>query len=118
MYYDPKTKAQREWQIFEHQKMDFMMIISPTQRVVFEIDGYQHYAEDEVVPGTQYKHYASPARYAEMMKAHREMSLAGYDVYRFGGRELWVNGHTTEEEIISNIGVFFDKLFEKYHIHK
>lgn len=118
MYYDPKTKAQREWQIFEHQKMDFMMIISPTQRVVFEIDGYQHYAEDEVALGTQYKHYASPARYAEMMKAHREMSLAGYDVYRFGGRELWVNDHTTEEEIISNIGVFFDKLFEKYHIHK
>lgn len=118
MYYDPKTKAQREWQIFEHQKMDFMMIISPTQRVVLEIDGYQHYAEDEVAPGTAYKHYASPARYAEMMKAHRAMSLAGYDVYRFGGRELWVNDHNSEEEIISNIGMFFDKLFEKYHINK
>ena len=118
MYYDPKTKAQREWQIFEHQKMDFMMIISPTQRVVFEIDGCQHYAEDEVAPGTQYKHYASPTRYAEMMKAHREMSLAGYDVYRFGGRELLVDNHTPEDKIIGNIGVFFDNLFEKYHIHK
>lgn len=51
-----------------------------------------------------------------MMKAHREMSLAGYDVYRFGGRELWVGGHTTEEEIIRNIGLFFDRLFEKYYI--
>lgn len=46
MYYDPKAKTQREWQIFEHQKMDFMMIISPSQRIVFEIDGSQHYAED------------------------------------------------------------------------
>lgn len=118
MYYDPKTKEQREWQIFEHQKMDFMMIISPSQRVVFEIDGYQHYAEDEVAPGTQYKHYASPARYAEMVKAHREMSLAGYDVYRFGGRELWVNDHTSEEEIIKNISEFFDRLFEKYYVNK
>ena len=100
MYYDPKTKAQREWQIFEHQKMDFMMIISPSQRVVFEIDGYQHYAEDAEAPGSNHKHYASPIRYAEMMKAHREMSLAGYDVYRFGGREFWVNDYTSEEEII------------------
>ena len=95
-----------------------MMIISPSQRVVFEIDGYQHYAEDEVAPGTQYKHYASPARYAEMVKAHREMSLAGYDVYRFGGRELWVNDHTSEEEIIKNISEFFDRLFEKYYVNK
>ena len=118
MYYDPKTKAQREWQIFEHQKMDFMMIISPSQRVVFEIDGYQHYAEDDVAPGTQYKHYASAARYAEMMKAHREMSLAGYDVYRFGGRELWVNDFTSEDDIIRDIGSFFDKLFDKYYVEK
>ena len=94
------------------------MIISPSQRIVFEIDGSQHYAEDAVAPGTQYKHYASPVRYAEMMKAHREMSLAGYDVYRFGGRELWVNDQTSEEEIISNIGLFFDRLFEKYYIDK
>ena len=51
MYYDPKTKAQREWQIFEHQKMDFMMIVSPSQRIVFEISGIQHYAEDEIALG-------------------------------------------------------------------
>lgn len=118
MYYGSKTKSQRDWQIFEHQKMDFMMTISLSQRIVFEIDGSQHYAEDDVAPGTQYKHYASPARYAEMMKAHREMSLAGYDVYRFGGKELWVNGSTTEEMIIDNINIFFDKLFDKYFVER
>lgn len=114
MYYDPKTKAEREWQIFEHQKMDFMMVVRPTQRIVFEIDGIQHYAEDSVAPGTKYKRYASATRYADMMKAHREMSLAGYDVYRFGGRELWVNDYVTEADIIDNISTFFDRLFEKY----
>lgn len=67
MYYNSKTKSQRDWQIFEQQKMDFMMTISLSQRMVFEIDGSQHYAEDDVAPGTQYKHYASPARYAEMI---------------------------------------------------
>ena len=116
MYYDPKTRSQRELQIFEHQKMDFMMIISPTQRVVIEVDGSQHYAEDAVAPGTQYKHYASPLRYAEMMKAHRQMSLAGYDVYRFGGRELWANGSDAEDAIINRVKDFFESLFEKYYV--
>lgn len=116
MYYDPKTKNQRDFKIFEHQKMDFMLIIRPTQRIVIEIDGSQHYAEDEVVPGTQYKHYASPQRYAEMMKAHREMSLAGYDVYRFGGREFWVNDYNSESDIINRVKEFFELLFEKYYV--
>ena len=83
-----------------------------------KFDDYQHYAEDDVAPGTRYKHYASPARYAEMTKAHREMSLAGYDVYRFGRRELWVSYQITEEEIINNMSEFFDRLFEKYYVDK
>ncbi len=116
LYYDPKTQSQRELKIFEHQKMDFMMIIGPSQRVVIEIDGQQHYADDEVAPSNKYKHYASPSRYAEMMKAHREMSLAGYDVYRFGGRELWIGGGASEEDIILSVKAFFNDLFIKYRI--
>ena len=53
-----------------------------------------------------------------MTKAHREMSLAGYDVYRFGRRELWVSYQITEEEIINNMSEFFDRLFEKYYVDK
>lgn len=116
LYYDPKTQSQRELKIFEHQKMDFMMIIGPSQRVVIEIDGQQHYADDEVAPASKYKHYASPSRYAEMMKAHREMSLAGYDVYRFGGRELWIDRGVSEEDIISSVKAFLNELFTKYRI--
>lgn len=116
LYYDPKIQSQRELKIFEHQKMDFMMIIGPSQRVVIEIDGQQHYADDGIAPSAQYKHYASPIRYAEMMKAHREMSLAGYDVYRFGGRELWIGGGVSEEDIIARIKDFFNELFLKYRI--
>ena len=54
----------------------------------------------------------------DAMKAHREMILAGYVVYRFGGKELWVNDHTSEDIIIRNISLFFDKLFEKNYIDK
>ena len=92
------------------------MIITPSQRVVIEIDGKQHYSEDEVVPGTNYKYYSSPKRYSEMMKAHREMSLTGYDVFRFGGYELWVNSSTSENAIIAQVENFFSDLFSKYRI--
>lgn len=116
LYYDPQTQDQRGLKIFEHQKMDFIMIITPSQRVVIEIDGKQHYSEDEVVPGTNYKYYSSPKRYSEMMKAHREMSLTGYDVFRFGGYELWVNSSTSENAIIAQVENFFSDLFSKYRI--
>lgn len=116
LYYDPKKKTEREIKVFEHQKMDFMMVISTNQRIVIEIDGIQHYAEDSTAPGTQFKRYASAQRYAEMMKAHREMVLVGYDVYRFGGRELWVNDANTEESILDMVSGFFDALFEKYGV--
>lgn len=116
LYYDPQTQDQRGLKIFEHQKMDFIMIITPSQRVVIEVDGKQHYSEDEMVPGTNHKYFSSPKRYSEMMKAHREMSLAGYDVYRFGGYEFWVNASTSEQAIVEQIERFFSDLFNKYRI--
>ena len=44
-YYDPHTLKQRGYKLFEHQKMDFLMILSHKDRVVIEIDGKQYYAE-------------------------------------------------------------------------
>ena len=101
LYYDPKTLAQRGYKLFEHQKFDFLMIFSHQDRVVIEIDGKQHYADGET---------ASPQRYAQMVKAHRELSLYGYDVYRFGGYEFY----GSEEESIERLKDFFALLFRKY----
>lgn len=108
LYYDPKLERERIRKIFEHQKMDFLMIFSETQRVVIEIDGVQHYAD--YVHGNS-RHYASVDKYAEMVAAQREMTLAGYDVYRFGGKELY-------DESVGKIKIqdFFKKLFEKYQV--
>lgn len=36
-------------------------------------------------------------RSAEMMKAHRELVLDGYDGYRIGGKELYVGSIGDEE---------------------
>ena len=108
LYYDPKLEKDRIKKIFEHQRMDFLMIISEHERVVIEIDGVQHYAD--YVKGNK-KHYASVDKYAEMVAAQREMTLAGYDVYRFGGKELY--NQTIGKSVIRQ---FFVKLFEKYKI--
>lgn len=103
LYYDPQTLKQRGYKLFEHQKMDFLMVFSHRDRVVIEIDGKQHYAEGE---------NASPRLYADMAKAHREMSLYGYDVYRFGGYEFIGD----ESSSIERLKEFFSRLFTKYGI--
>lgn len=109
LYYDPQTLQQRGYKLFEHQKMDFLMIFSHHDRVVIEIDGKQHYA---------YGDTASPKLYSEMVEAHREMSLFGYDAYRFGGYEFY--GADKNEDIkmalIEKLKQFFRRLFVKYGI--
>lgn len=109
LYYDPQTLKQRGYKLFEHQKMDFLMIFSHKDRIVIEIDGKQHYAE-----GTT----ASPKLYSEMVRAHREMSLLGYDVYRFGGYEFMGADadETVKNKVLESIKQFFVRLFCKYGI--
>lgn len=103
LYYDPLTLNQRGWKLFEHQKMDFLMLFSQSNRVVIEIDGKQHYADGNT---------ASPKLYASMVEANREMTLFGYEVYRFGGQEFV----GVKEDVISKLELFFDRLFKKYGI--
>lgn len=101
LYYDPQTLKQRGWKLFEHQKMDFLMIFSMSERVVIEIDGKQHYSENGI---------AAPKLYAEMVAAHRDMTLYGYDVYRFGGAEF----QGDKNEVIKKLQTFFVRLMQKY----
>ena len=78
-------------------------------RIVIEIDGKQHYADGD---------RASPKLYSEMVKAHREMSLCGYDVYRFGGYEFVgaSDGGDAKQSVLDNLKQFFRNLFQKYNV--
>lgn len=109
LYYDPQTQKERGYKLFEHQKMDYLMIFSHRDRVVIEIDGKQHYAEGDV---------ASPRLYSEMVRAHRDMSLLGYDVYRFGGYEFLGADRSEEKknQVLKNLKQFFIRLFQKYGV--
>lgn len=82
LHYDPQTIKFRERSgttELVRQRMDFLMLLPRSRRVVLELDGVHHYASDDG--------RASPARYAEMMGEDRRIRLVGYEVYRFGGAE-------------------------------
>lgn len=101
-HYDPKTASMRNGQIYVHQRMDFLMLLPAHKRIIFEIDGAQHYS----VSGK-----ASPELYAKMVEDDRKLKLYGYDVFRFGGYEFKEVRMSTE-----TIENFFNKLFKYYNI--
>jgi very-short-patch-repair endonuclease len=77
--------------------MDFLLLLPRRRRVVLEVDGVQHYADGEG--------RASPERYGEMVAADRDLRLAGYEVYRFGGHEI-----ADRDRASSMLDKFFDAL--------
>ena len=80
LHYDPYTIRQLQGNSrLPRQRMDFLLLFSERDRVVIEVDGKQHYADEDK---------ASPAKYSEMVAADRDLKLLGYEVFRFGGYEL------------------------------
>lgn len=77
--------------------MDFLLLLPLHRRAVIELDGIQHFADSD--------DRADPARYAEMASADRELRLAGYEVYRFGGHEI-----ADKDKAAVLLDVFFNRL--------
>lgn len=97
LHYDPKSARQRGGEpVMVTQRMDFLLLLAGRRRVVLEVDGAQHYSD-----GRQ----ASPTRYAALARGDRELRLAGYEVYRFGGAEL-----PNQETADALLHPFFDRL--------
>ncbi len=84
LHYDPATAKslleRRQGKRLPRQRMDFLLLLSNHRRVVIEIDGKQHFATDDGL--------ASLEKYAEMVSADRQLSLSGYELYRFGANEV------------------------------
>jgi hypothetical protein len=99
LHYDPYDQRTRRASgsptPLARQRMDFLLLFSDRRRVVIEVDGKQHYANGDK---------ASPALYAQMVSEDRRLRLAGYEVYRFGGSELF--GHRAK----TLLEEFFDQL--------
>jgi very-short-patch-repair endonuclease len=102
LHYDPYTRDERgRAGPLVRQRMDFLLLFPHRQRIVIEIDGRQHYADGNG--------YANTSRYAEMVREDRALRLAGYEVYRFGGKEL--EDEQAGRELVRR---FCESLLEKY----
>ncbi|MBW4705172.1 hypothetical protein [Micromonospora sp. RL09-050-HVF-A] len=105
LHYDPYTARERRAPgPLPRQRMDFLLLLPQNQRVVIEIDGKQHYCDDEGRP--------SPRKYAEMMAEDRRLRLAGYEVFRFGAAELAADPHSSS----TTVRAFITELFLRYHL--
>jgi very-short-patch-repair endonuclease len=103
LHYDPLTARQLGGtQRLLRQRMDFLMLLPHRVRIVLEVDGKHHYAEGDT---------ASPTRYAEMVRADRELRLHGYEVFRFGATEL-LDKQTAQRTTKD----FFLQLFDRHKI--
>lgn len=103
LHWDPKTVKERGVQRLLSFRMDFLMLFPHGVRVVIEVDGRQHYANDEGK--------ADASRYAQMAASDRDLKLSGYDVYRFGAAELPAEKRELAEQTVE---YFFNRLFKRY----
>jgi very-short-patch-repair endonuclease len=102
LHYDPAVvKLLRHRTGLPRQRMDFLLLLPNSQRVVIEVDGSQHFSRDGK---------PSLAAYSEMVGADRDLRLAGYEVYRFGSNEL------VGETAGALIERFFDRLLALHKI--
>lgn len=113
LHYDPKTIfARGSGRILNRFRMDFLLLLNNNIRIVIEVDGKQHYADNDK---------ASPQKYAEMVCEDRRLRLNGYEVFRFGGAEfkhaqLDCQYENIHHETKSMIQDFFCQLFKKYGV--
>jgi very-short-patch-repair endonuclease len=82
--------------------MDFLLLLPQGVRVVIEVDGKHHYADEAG--------RADVVRYAQMVAADRELKLAGYQIFRFGAHEL------LDVSAADSVKKFFEALFNKYGV--
>ena len=103
LHYDPATISQlRKGKRLARQRMDFLLLLPHRNRVVIEVDGAQHFCKPTGEP--------SLAKYAEMVRADRDLQLLGYEVYRFAANELVGAG---ADGVVKSM---FERLFRKHNI--
>ena len=102
LHWDPRTVKERGPDALLRFRMDFLLLLPQGVRVVIEVDGKHHYANTAGNADVQ--------RYAQMVRADRELKLAGYEVFRFGAAEL--QAPTAK----ADVKAFFEALFKRYGV--
>ncbi|MBR0900786.1 hypothetical protein JQ616_38025 [Bradyrhizobium tropiciagri] len=102
LHYDPAVvRTLRHRTSFPRQRMDFLLLLPNSARIVIEVDGQHHFARNDK---------PSLPAYSEMVSADRDLRLAGYEIFRFGANELVGGG---AQALIER---FFDRLFQLHGV--
>lgn len=107
LHYDPLTARQRGFEVLLRQRMDFLLLLPADARVVLEVDGVRHYSDSQGRP--------SPDEYARMAAGDRDLRLAGYEIYRFGGKELTL-ADRADSRPRQMLREFFSRLFKRHNL--
>ncbi|MFI9644553.1 hypothetical protein ACIG87_31670 [Micromonospora sp. NPDC051925] len=111
LYWDPQTVKMRGPAALLQLRMDFLLLVPGGGRIVLEVDGRNHYAVERRTAQTGQQWIADPPTYARTMAGSRKLTLAGYEVHRFGAHELLDRrqGRVT-------LTAFFADLFHRHHV--
>ena len=101
VHLDPYTRQSGKASLVR-QRMDFLLLFPQHRRIVLELDGRQHYADEDG--------RADAKVYAEMVAEDRKLRLLGYEVYRFGGYEIDLHSKTARSKTAVMLDEFFDRL--------
>ncbi len=104
LHWDPKTVKERGPEALLRFRMDFLLLLPHGHRIVIEVDGDHHYTGSDGL--------SSPAKYGNNVRGDRDLKLAGYEVFRFGGAEL-----NRPEAARALLQQFFRDLFRRYSVH-
>ncbi len=112
LHWDPKTVQARGAAALLGLRMDFLLLVNGGGRIVLEVDGRTHYAnERRDMPPELPRWIADPARYARTMAGSRDLTLAGYEVHRFGADDL-----RNADQARPTLTRFFADLFRRHHV--
>ena len=102
LHWDPRTVKERGPDALLRFRIDFLLLLPQGIRVVLEVDGKHHYADSDGSADVQ--------RYADLVKADRELKIAGYEVFRFGAAEL------QDPTAKADVKAFVEALFKRYGV--
>jgi hypothetical protein len=75
--------------------------------------GRGNYAREHITARGDRRWSPDGHRYTHTVAQTRDLTIAGYEVYRFGTNEL---GHDNEDEVRAMLTAFFDSLFRRHRI--
>jgi very-short-patch-repair endonuclease len=110
-HWDPKTVKVRGKDALVQFRMDFLLLAPAGARIVLEVDGQTHYASEHEAEDGRRRWLPDGDEYARTVAASRDLTLAYYEIYRFGTNEL-----QDKDQARPLVAAFFDSLFRKHSV--